>query len=156
MAFCLIDSVFCFTEALTFYEFSFVDSWSYSTSHCCSVQEFSPVPISSRLFPTFSSINFSVSDFMWSSLIHLDLSFVQGDKNVSIHILLHDNASYFGLISTYQLVHTMYVLLWLSSLTQNNIFKFHPFACKFCKVIVFGTVWVLVLAFLWRFGRILH
>ena len=28
---------------------------------------------------------------MWSSLIHLDLSFVQGVKNGSIHILLHDN-----------------------------------------------------------------
>jgi hypothetical protein len=40
-------------------------------------RNFSPVPISSRLFPTFSSINFSVSGFMWSSLIHLDLSFVQ-------------------------------------------------------------------------------
>jgi hypothetical protein len=44
---------------------------------------FSPVPISSRLFPTFSSISFSVSGFMWSSLIHLDLSFVQVDKKQS-------------------------------------------------------------------------
>jgi hypothetical protein len=49
------------------------------------------VPISSRLSPTFSSINFCVSGFMWSSLIHLDLSFVQGDKNGSIRICLHDN-----------------------------------------------------------------
>ena len=54
-------------------------------------RNFSPVPISSRLFPTFSSISFSVSGFMWSSLIHLDLSFVQRDKNGSICILLHDN-----------------------------------------------------------------
>jgi hypothetical protein len=46
-----------------------------------------PVPISLRLFPTFSSINFSVSAFMWRSLMHLDLSFVQGDKNGSICIL---------------------------------------------------------------------
>ena len=36
------------------------------------------MPISSRLFPTFSSINFSVSGLIWRSLIHLDLSFVQG------------------------------------------------------------------------------
>ena len=50
-----------------------------------------PVPILSRLFSTFSSISFSVSGFMWSSLIHLDFSFVQGDKNGSIPILLHDN-----------------------------------------------------------------
>jgi hypothetical protein len=28
---------------------------------------------------------------MWSSLIQLDLTFLQGDKNGSIHILLHDN-----------------------------------------------------------------
>jgi hypothetical protein len=54
-------------------------------------RNFFPVPISSRLSPTFSSINFSVSGFIWSSLIHLDLSFVQGDKNESICILLHDN-----------------------------------------------------------------
>jgi hypothetical protein len=40
-------------------------------------RNFPPVPISSRLFPTFSSINVSVSGFMWRSLIHLDLSFVQ-------------------------------------------------------------------------------
>jgi hypothetical protein len=50
---------------------------------------FSPVPISSRLFPTFSSV--SVSGFMWRSLIHLDLSFVQGHKNGSIQILQHAN-----------------------------------------------------------------
>ena len=55
-------------------------------------RNFSPVPISLRLFPTFSSINFSVSGFMWRSLIHLNLSFVQGDKNESIRILLHDNS----------------------------------------------------------------
>ena len=49
------------------------------------------MPISSRVFPTVSSINFGVSGFMWTSLIHLDLSFVQGDMNGSILILLHDN-----------------------------------------------------------------
>jgi hypothetical protein len=43
-------------------------------------RNFSPVPMSSRLFPTYSSINFSVSGFMWRSLIHLDLSFVQEIK----------------------------------------------------------------------------
>jgi hypothetical protein len=54
-------------------------------------RKFSPVPISSKLSPNFSFISFSVSGFMWSSLIHLDWSFVQGDKNGSIHIPLHDN-----------------------------------------------------------------
>jgi len=42
-----------------------------------------------RLFPTFSSINLSVSGLMWMSLIHLDLRIVLGDKNGSICILLH-------------------------------------------------------------------
>jgi hypothetical protein len=54
-------------------------------------RNFPPVPISSRRFPTFSSINFSVSGLMWRSLIHLDLRFIQGDKNGSTRILLHDN-----------------------------------------------------------------
>ena len=45
--------------------------------------------MSSRVFPSFFSISFSVSGFMWRSLIHLELSLVQGDKNGSIHILLH-------------------------------------------------------------------
>jgi hypothetical protein len=35
-------------------------------------RNFPPVPTSSRLFPTFYSISFSVSGFMWSFLIHLD------------------------------------------------------------------------------------
>ena len=61
--------------------------------HGCSVREFFPLfpSISLRLFPTFSSISFRVSAFMGNSLIHLDLRFVQGDKNGSILILLHDN-----------------------------------------------------------------
>ena len=44
-----------------------------------------------KLFPNFSSIKFSVSGFMWRSLIHLDLTFVQGDKCSSIFSLLHPN-----------------------------------------------------------------
>jgi hypothetical protein len=89
--FCLIYSVFCLIKALQFYEVPFVESQSYSTSHCYSLQEFSPCAHIFEAFPTFSSVNFSVSGFMWSFLIHLDLSFVQGDKNGSISILLHAN-----------------------------------------------------------------
>jgi hypothetical protein len=54
-------------------------------------RNFSPVPTSSRLFHTFSSISFSVSGFMWSSLIHLDLTLEKGNRNGSIRILLHGN-----------------------------------------------------------------
>jgi len=52
-------------------------------------RKFSPVPMDLRLFPIFSFISFSVSGFMWMSLIHLDLSFVQCDKSGSICIPLH-------------------------------------------------------------------
>ena len=58
---------------------------------CLLFRNFSPVSISLRRFRTFSSTSFSVSDFMWSSLIHLHLTSVQGDRNRLIHILLHDN-----------------------------------------------------------------
>jgi hypothetical protein len=47
------------------------------------------VPTCLRVFPTLSSFRFSISGYMWSSLIHLDFRFVQGDKNGSICILLH-------------------------------------------------------------------
>jgi hypothetical protein len=47
------------------------------------------MPMCSRLFPTLSSICFSVSGFMCRSLISLDLTFVQGNKSGSICILLH-------------------------------------------------------------------
>ena len=50
-----------------------------------------PVPVSSRLCPNFSSIRFGESGFMLRSLIHLDLSFVQGDKYGSMCILLHED-----------------------------------------------------------------
>jgi hypothetical protein len=72
-------------------------------------RKISPVPISLRLFPTPSSINFSVSNVMWRSLIHLDLSFVQGDKNGSIHILLPDNCQ----LCHHQLLKMLYFFHWM-------------------------------------------
>ena len=48
----------------------------------------SPVPMPFRLLPTFSSIRFNVVRLMLRSLIHLDLSFVHGDRYGSIFILL--------------------------------------------------------------------
>jgi len=50
---------------------------------------FHPVLMSLRLFPTFSSIRFSVSGFMWRFLIYLDLCFVQEDKYWSIFIFFY-------------------------------------------------------------------
>jgi hypothetical protein len=47
------------------------------------------VPMSSRIFPIFSSIRSSVSGFVLKSLVHLELSFVQGDMYGSFWSLLH-------------------------------------------------------------------
>ena len=44
-------------------------------------RNFCLMPISLRLLHMFLSISVSVSGVMWSSLIHLHLSFVQGDEN---------------------------------------------------------------------------
>ena len=47
-----------------------------------------PRPVCSRLVPTFSSIRFSLSGFLWRSLTYLDLSLVWDDKYESICLLL--------------------------------------------------------------------
>ena len=89
LPFCLIDNVRCLTETLQFYEVHLPILDLTAQAINVLFRNFSLVPISSKLFPTFSSLSFSVSGFMWNSLNHLDLSFVQEDKNRSIHILLH-------------------------------------------------------------------
>ena len=61
------------------------------TALYCSVRNFFPVPMSSRLINMFSSIRFSVSDFRLRSLILFDLSFLQGDSYGSICILLYND-----------------------------------------------------------------
>jgi hypothetical protein len=52
-------------------------------------RKLSPVPISFKLFFSFFTIRFSVAHLMLRSLIHLDLSFGQGDKYQSICNLLY-------------------------------------------------------------------
>jgi len=50
----LIDGDFCFTKSLQFYEVLFVDFQSYSTSHCCSIQDFFPC---AHIFDAFSPLS---------------------------------------------------------------------------------------------------
>ena len=69
------------------YHFSMVDLRAWVSGIL--FRKFSPLPVFSRVFPTFSSIRCSVSDLILRSLIYLDLSFVQGDKYRPICILLH-------------------------------------------------------------------
>lgn len=45
--------------------------------------------MSSKLFPTFSSIKFNVTTLILRYLINLELSFLQGDKYGSVWILVH-------------------------------------------------------------------
>ena len=52
-------------------------------------RKFLPQPMSLRLFPTFSSIRFSVSGFILRSSFHLDFNYMQDDKYCYILIFLH-------------------------------------------------------------------
>ena len=86
--------------------------------------------MSSRLFPTFFSIKFSVSGLMLRSLIYLNLSFVQPDKYRSIFSFLHI----------------------VSQLDQHHLFKmlsFFPLCIFgfFVKVQVFISVWLYFCAY---------
>jgi len=84
---CPIDSVLCLTEAFQFYEIPFINSWAWATGIL--FRKFPPWPRSWRLFSNFPSIRLSGSGFMFRSLVHLDFSFVQGDKYSFIFIFLH-------------------------------------------------------------------
>jgi hypothetical protein len=72
-------------------------------------RSFPPVPVSSRFSPTFSSMNFSISGFMWSYLIHAALTLVQGDKNGSMIILPNDNYQ----LCQYHLLQMLYFFHWM-------------------------------------------
>ena len=57
-------------------------------------RKWSPVPIQSKLLPTFSSIRFSVTKFMLSSLIYLEWSFLHDGRHESICNLLRVHIQY--------------------------------------------------------------
>jgi len=94
----------------------------------------------------------SVSVLIFASLSPPKGTLISLLKDWSIHILVillefhvlcaSRVIQAFGLIATYQWVHTMCVSLWLGYLTQDDIFQFHPFAYEFHKVIVFD-IWVI-------------
>ncbi|ERE74011.1 vomeronasal type-2 receptor [Cricetulus griseus] len=75
----LIDFRFRLTkleEASQFQEVPFIDCRPQCCASGVMFRNCSPVPICSRVIPTFSSRRFSVAGFMERSLIHLQLSFV--------------------------------------------------------------------------------
>ena len=73
----------------------------------------------SSVLPTFSSMSFSVFDFMLRSLIHLKLSFVHGDRYQSIFILLHVDIQ----LCQYHLLKVLFSILHFSLLVKNQPFK---------------------------------
>jgi len=92
VAFCPNHSVLCLTEALQFYDDDPICRFlilEHKPLVFCSGNFFQCPCMCSRCCLSFSSISLSVSGLMWRSLVHLDLSFVQGDKHGSICILLH-------------------------------------------------------------------
>jgi len=93
--------------------FGLPSSWA----SCVLFRKFSPLSTCSRLFPTFSSIRFSVSGFMWRSLIHLDLSFIQGDKSGSICILLHADRQ----LNQHHLLKILFLLDGFSSFVKDQV-----------------------------------
>ena len=99
-----------------------------------------PVPMPSSVLPTFSSIRFSVTGFMLRSLIHLDLSFVHGDRYGSIFIFLHvdiqlcqhhllNMLSFFPLIFFTSLSKIRYLKLF--GLISGSSIQFHLSFCLF-------------------------
>ena len=76
-------------------------------------RKWSPVSMSCRLLPTSSSIMFNVIRLILRSLIHLDLSFVHGDRYGSIFILLHVDIQH-HLLNTLSFFH----LIFFASLSK--------------------------------------
>ena len=58
-------------------------------SHSCSVEEIFPCAHVFEALLHFLIVSFIISGFMWRSLINVELSILQGDKNGLMCILLH-------------------------------------------------------------------
>ena len=93
-----LAKIFSHSVVLLTVSFALQKLLSFRRSHliyCCSQytgiirRKWSFVPMHWRLLPTFSSIRFSVVEFILRSFIYLDLSFVHDDRYGSIYILLY-------------------------------------------------------------------
>ena len=87
LLFCPNGRVLCLTDAFKFHVVNNLLIVDLNVWTICVLLLF-PVPVCSRQFPTFFSHIFYVSGFTLRCLIHLDLSFVQGERYGSICILL--------------------------------------------------------------------
>ena len=84
-------------------------------------RKWSPVPMCCRVLPTFSSIRFSVFRLILRSLIHLDLSFVHGDRYGSIFILLHADIQ----LCQHHLLNMLYFPFYIfASLSKSGVHRY--------------------------------
>jgi hypothetical protein len=99
----------------------------------------------------------SVSVFMLRSLIHLNLSFVQGDKYVSIFIILHtdkklDQHHIFKMLSIFHCIFWLLfqrsndlkflVLFWFfNSIPLINMSVSGPISCSFQSLLLCSKAW---------------
>ena len=102
-------------------------------------RKWSPVPKCPSVLPTLSSIWFSLAVFMLTSLIHLDLSFVHGDRYASIFILLHVDIQ----LRQHHLLNMLFIhLIFFASLSKissskvcglisGSAIQFHWSSCLF-------------------------
>jgi hypothetical protein len=101
------------------------------------------------VFPNFSAMRLSESGLLLRSLIHLDLSFLQGNKNGSIFILLHADIQLgqhhllkrlffffllydFGFFTKNQISIGSWVYFWaIDSIPLISVFVLVPIPCSF-------------------------
>jgi hypothetical protein len=89
------------------------------------------------LSPTFFSISFSVSGFIWRSLIHLDLRFVQGVKNGSICILQHAHCQ----LNQHHLLKRLSFSHWMILGPLSNIHCVPCFIMLIAAFFIIGRSW---------------
>ena len=97
-------------------------------------------------------MRFSVSGFMLSSLVHMDLSFVQGDRCGFMCILLHEDIqldyhdllkvfsfSIFGMFVKNQVSKGVWTYFWaFDSIPLCSLPGFMPVPCGFVTFIIFA------------------
>jgi hypothetical protein len=81
LPFCSIDCVLFPSESFQFHQIPFMNHGVI----CVLYSKLLHMSMSSMLVQTFCSIIFSVFHFMLKSLIHLELSFVEGEKEIYWH-----------------------------------------------------------------------
>jgi hypothetical protein len=74
---------------------------------------------------------------MWSSLTHLDLIFVQEDKNGSIHILLHANCQ----LSQHHLLKMLSFFHWMVLAESIFLWSYPHLFCMVNEVKLLKKFW---------------